>query len=125
MIIGIVTLENVLEEIIGDVDDEFDERQQDIVSSGSDTWIVNGSIPIEELYKELHIAPIEADVDTFSGLLMHVAERILSSGDRVEIQGFTAEVLETRDDRPVRIRMSRKPADSANRDSSGMAGSNS
>ena len=112
-IIGIVTLENVLEEIIGDVDDEFDVKQQDIVSDGPDAWLIQGSTPVEDVYECLRITPIDADVDTFAGLLMHFAERILVTGDEISLAGFTAEVLETRDDRAVRIHVSRKAAATA------------
>ncbi|MCA9037403.1 MAG: HlyC/CorC family transporter [Planctomycetaceae bacterium] len=107
MNIGIVTLENVLEEIIGEVDDEFDEQQRDIIAAGPNAWIVLGSTPIDDVYEALGIRPIEADVDTFAGLLMNQAERILHCGDTVMIAGYRAEIMETRDDCPVRVRMTK------------------
>lgn len=104
-VIGIVTLENVLEEIIGDVDDEFDVKQPDIVSEGPNSWLILGSTPVEDVYSELQIAPIDADVDTFAGLLMHLAERMLVTGDEIPLGDHNAEIVETRDDRAVRIRV--------------------
>ncbi|MCA9049444.1 MAG: HlyC/CorC family transporter [Planctomycetaceae bacterium] len=124
MVIGIVTLENVLEEIIGDVDDEFDERQLDIVAMGPDTWIVLGSTPIEDVCEELNLAPTDADVDTFAGLLMHMGERILNSGEELTVGDFRAEVLETRDDRPYRIRMTRRPSPDSVTPPTGVASEN-
>lgn len=105
-IIGIVTLENVLEEIIGDVDDEFDVVENDIVPDGTDSWIILGSSPIEDVCRVLNIDSDETDADTFAGLLMHKAERVLNPGDKVEISPYVANVLEVRDDRAVRIRVS-------------------
>ncbi|GIW78862.1 MAG: membrane protein [Gemmatales bacterium] len=108
IIIGIVTLENVLEQIIGDVADEFDTEQPDIVPDGPDQWIVSGSTPVEEIQRKFEIDPGDSDVDTFSGLLTHLAQRLLNSGDEIDLGRYLAEVLETRDDRAVRIRLRRK-----------------
>jgi CBS domain containing-hemolysin-like protein len=106
-VIGVVTLENVLEQIIGDVEDEFDTEQTNIVPDGPDEWIVLGSTPVDDVERRLGIPYGEAEADTFSGLLMHYAEHILAPGDRIELSGFAAEVLEVRDDRAYRVRVSR------------------
>lgn len=110
-VIGIVTLENVLEEIIGDVDDEFDVQQKEFVPVGADTWIVLGSTPVEDIRRVLKIDVGDVDADTFSGLLTHHAERILIAGDQLSLDGYRAEVLEVRDDRAVRVRVSKLPPD--------------
>jgi CBS domain containing-hemolysin-like protein len=106
-VVGVVTLENVLEQIIGNVEDEFDTEQTDIVPEGPDEWIVLGSTSVDEVERKLGIPYGEAEADTFSGLLMHYAERILTPGDRIELQGFIADVLEVRDDRAHRVRVTR------------------
>lgn len=106
-VIGVVTLENVLEQIIGDVEDEFDTEQTSIVPDGPDAWIVLGSTPVDDVERRFGIPYGAADVDTFSGLLTLHAEHILAPGDRVELDGFAAEVLEVRDDRAYRVRLSR------------------
>jgi CBS domain containing-hemolysin-like protein len=106
-VIGVVTLENVLEQIIGDVEDEFDTEQTNIVPDGPDEWIVLGSTPVDDVERRLGIPYGEAEADTFSGLLMHYAEHILAPGDRIELSGFVAEVLEVRDDRAHRVRVTR------------------
>lgn len=109
-VIGVVTLENVLEQIIGDVEDEFDTEQTNIVPDGPDEWIVLGSTPVDDVERRLGIPYGEAEADTFSGLLMHYAEHILAPGDRIQLSGFVAEVLEVRDDRAYRVRVSRLDA---------------
>ena len=64
-VIGVVTLENVLEQIIGDVEDEFDTEQTNIVPDGPDEWIVLGSTPVDDVERRLGIPYGEAEVDTF------------------------------------------------------------
>lgn len=111
-VIGIVTLENVLEEIIGDVDDEFDVKQEEIVPAGHNTWIIRGSASAEDVLSELGIKNDDYEADTFSGLLTDMAARILVPGDEIELHGFTARVLEVRDDRASRVKVERKLVDS-------------
>jgi CBS domain containing-hemolysin-like protein len=113
-VIGIVTLENVLEEIIGDVDDEFDNDVHEIISDGPDQFIVRGSTDLDDACRKFDLEPPEAEIDTFSGLLLHEAQRVLSVGDKIDLGNWTAEVLEIRHDRAHRIRMSRQPIDDSN-----------
>ncbi len=107
-VIGIVTLENVLEQIIGAVDDEFDEQQPNVVTHGPDQFLIQGSTPIEELERKFGISRGDAEADTFSGLLAHRAQRLPMAGDEFKFGDYVAEVLEVRDDRAVRVRLSRQ-----------------
>lgn len=115
-IIGIVTLENVLEEIIGEVDDEFDNDDPHIIPEGSGQFILRGRTPLEEVCGKFELESPDAEIDTFAGLLTHRAQRVLSVGDRIDFGEWTAEVLEVRDDRARRIRMSRRQIDGSNAD---------
>jgi len=108
-VIGIVTLENVLEEIIGEVDDEFDSDEPMIVPDGPNRYILRGRTPLDEACRKFELKIPNAEIDTFAGLLLHQAQRILIAGDCVELGDWTAEILEVRDDRARRIRMSRTP----------------
>lgn len=112
-VIGIVTLENVLEEIIGDVDDEFDNDQPLIVPDGPDQCFVRGRTSLEEVCNHFNLVPPEAEIDTFAGLLLHRAERVLREGDLIDFGEWKAEILEVRDDRARRIRMTRAGTSSA------------
>ena len=109
-VIGIVTLENVLEEIIGDVDDEFDNDEPHIIPDGPDRFIVRGHIPLDNVCEHFAIEPPDTAVDTFAGLLFHHSQRVLAVGDIIKIGDWTAEILEVRDDVARRIRMSRSEA---------------
>lgn len=113
-VIGIVTLENVLEEIIGNVADEFDIEDPDIVPDGPGSYIVSGSAAVDDVEQHLGLSFGETDADSMSGLLMHYAQRIVNSGDVVDLGVAEAKVLEVSDDRTTRLRIS-----TAHRDSNG------
>lgn len=114
--IGIVTLENVLEQIVGSVQDEFDLETPDIVPDGPGQYIVQGSTPMDVVEKVLNLYRTnDDDVDTFSGLLMSRHGEILAAGDRIELDGATAEVQEVKGARAesVRVTLDDSPADAA------------
>ena len=103
--IGIVTLENVLEQIVGTVQDELDLEIPEIVPDGPGQFIVLGSTAVEVVEKVLNLHHSDDDVDTFSGLLMSRHGEILEAGDRVQLEGAVAEVLEVKGARAERIRV--------------------
>jgi CBS domain containing-hemolysin-like protein len=113
-VIGIVTLENVLEEIIGDVADEFDVEGPQIVPDGPDSFIVDGSTAVEDVEQKLHVSFEEADADTMAGLLMHHAQRIVSAGDVIDLGVAEAKVLEVADDRTKSLRIQKRQAAESN-----------
>ncbi|MEZ6062712.1 MAG: hemolysin family protein [Planctomycetaceae bacterium] len=102
---GIVTLENVLEQIVGSVEDEFDMETPDIVPDGPGQFIVHGSTAIEKLQTVLNLNLDDEDVDTFSGYLMARAGQIPEAGAKIEFHGATAEILEVRHARAERVRV--------------------
>ncbi len=104
-ITGMVTLENVLERIVGEVNDEFDSGDPNIVPAGPGEFIVNGTTSIEEARERLGV-PLEesSEADTIGGLLMDHQQRILSQGDRIELDGAAVDVIEIRNDSPTKLR---------------------
>ncbi len=111
-IIGVVTLENVLEEIIGDVADEFDIEDPEIVPDGPGAYIIQGSAAVGDVEHQLSLSFGDADVDTMAGLLMDVAERILTAGDLIDLGVAEAKVLAVSDDRVTKLRLKiTKPAE--------------
>ena len=105
MMIGIVTLENVLEEIIGEVADEFDVEDPEIVPDGPDSFVILGSTAVQDVENRLGIQFEYADVDTMSGLLLNKAERLLVAGDVIEFPNAIAKVLSVSDDRATKVRL--------------------
>ena len=105
MMIGIVTLENVLEEIIGKVADEFDIEEPEIVPDGQGSFVILGSTAVQDVENRLGIHFEYADVDTMSGLLLNKAERLLVAGDVIEFPNAIAKVLSVSDDRATKVRL--------------------
>ena len=108
-VVGIVTMENVVEQIVGEVQDEFDSEPPEIVPEGAGVYRVNGLLPLERLNRELDLNLSSPDVDTLSGLLVSHLNRLARAGDRVEFEGAVAKVVEEQGGRAtqVRIRVSR------------------
>lgn len=117
-VIGIVTLENVLEEIIGNVADEFDVEDPEIVPDGPESFIVDGSTAVEDVERQLGLSFGETEADTMSGLLMHFAQRIVNEGDIVDLGVAKAKVLQVSDDRTTRLRISTQRPESEATESS-------
>ncbi len=102
---GVVTLENVLEEIVGPVEDEFDTTEPNVVSDGDQQFIVLGSTHVGEVERELGLKLDDDDVDTISGLLVSLSQKLPVVGDRIELPGASAEILEVDHERATRIRL--------------------
>ncbi len=109
---GIVTLENVIEVLVGAVQDEFDDEDPSIVPDGSGAFMVLGATSLEKINKRLGIALDAPRVDTISGLLFRKAGRVLKVGDRIDLGPVTAEVIEVRSSRAWKIRISTTRPDS-------------
>lgn len=106
---GLITLEDVLEEIIGDVQDEFDEEvEADIKEVAENTYIANAMMRIDELVKFFDLNENlfeEDDVDTIGGLVVKLLGRIANVNDTVSFNGLTFTVLEVDGARITRLRI--------------------
>ena len=90
---GITTLEDVVEEIIGEIIDETDRMTPDIVRLKGNKWFVAGKIDIDDLNKELGIKiPESSTYDTFSGFFLEQIGHIPRSGESIIINKWTATV---------------------------------
>lgn len=119
-VIGIVTLENVLEEIIGNVADEFDDEDPDVVPDGPGAYLIAGSASVQEVEQKLGLLfEDHIDADTMAGLVMHYAERIVNAGDEVNLLVATAKVLAVSDDRTTQLRVTLPDHNSGNSSSAG------
>ena len=115
-VIGCITMEDVLERIVGPVEDEFDTSPLQIKPDGPGKFIVPGGTGIDVVNQrlKLHLSSMEAE--TLSGLLTEKTGQVLSVGDRIELDGgTTAEVLEITGSRATSIRMELSPKPSIER----------
>ncbi|MBT8484160.1 MAG: HlyC/CorC family transporter [Phycisphaerales bacterium] len=117
---GIVTLENVVERIVGPVQDEFDLEPPKIVPDGAGRFLVLGSARIAAVNRALDITLTSGSgADTMSGLLMERLGRVAAVGDRIELEGVTADVVDLRHTLPDRIRLTLPGQESPGSASSG------
>ena len=95
---GLITIEDVLEEIVGEIEDEFDgeEEEGDIFALADGTWRISGDTPIARLNEEFGLQLSDADVDTVAGLIAHEMGRVPRRGEFHSLQGWRFEVLHGR-----------------------------
>jgi CBS domain containing-hemolysin-like protein len=91
---GVVFLENVIEEIVGPIQDEFDTEKPELVRTGNDAYQVSGAMLVVDLEDELGVEFSERDEDTIGGVVLSELGRLPQVGDRVEVGPLRLEVLE-------------------------------
>jgi len=90
---GIVTLEDIIEEIVGDIEDEHDEDDKDIQKAGDNAYYIRGSFAIRDLNRQLDWNLPDDNASTVAGLLIHEAETIPSAGEKFDLHGFRFTVI--------------------------------
>jgi len=91
---GLITLEDILEEIVGDYEDEFSPRHRHIRRKNKGHFIINGGVRVTELEPKLNFPFPTGDYVTLGGLINHRLGRIAEVGDVVELEGGRLEVLD-------------------------------
>jgi putative hemolysin len=105
---GLVTIEDLVEEIIGDIQDEYDREEQLLEQIGPDEYLVNAKISLDELNEELDTKLTSEDYDTLGGFVYGHLDKIPTIGDEVEAGGFTMTVTSTRGRRVTKVRLVRQ-----------------
>ena len=105
-VVGLITLENVVEQLVGAVQDEFDNDPPDIVAEGAGIFRVNGHLPIAHVNREIGLDLPSDGVDTLSGLVTVQLNRLPAVGDRVKLEGARVEVLAVKGSRASTVRLS-------------------
>ena len=104
---GIVTMEDLLESIVGNIQDEFDDEDEEMIQVNENTFTVDGTTTIDEASDLLDIELPEGDYDTVGGLILDRLKRIPKNGEQpsIEVNGvmFTVESIEDR--RIARVKM--------------------
>jgi CBS domain containing-hemolysin-like protein len=92
---GLITLEDALEEIVGDITDESDKEESHIVKLKAKEWIVLGKTDIDEVNQKIPInIPDAKEYDTFSGYVLYKTGRIPQENEEILIDGFSITVKE-------------------------------
>ncbi len=107
---GLVTLEDVLEEIVGEIRDEHDDEEALVQSEPGGSWIVNGAAHVEEIETLFGAEFEDRDFDTVGGWVVTGFGRVPSTGEVLRVQGLEIEVLKA-DRRRIRlVRVRRRAA---------------
>ncbi|MCG8570558.1 MAG: hemolysin family protein [Spirochaetes bacterium] len=85
---GIVCLEDIIEKIVGEIQDEFDNEVDDVISIGENEYMINARISLEELNEALGTSFDNPDIDTLGGLIYMLFERIPSKNEKVQYQNY-------------------------------------
>jgi len=103
---GLVTLEDLIEEIVGEIRDEYDVEVEPVVDEGGGRFVFSGKAHVQELTERLRIAPEGEGFETVGGFLLSRLGRVPAAGERFEIDGLSVEVLEAERRRITRVRVS-------------------
>lgn len=102
---GIVTLEDILEEIVGDIRDEFDtvDQEPSIEHRDDGTYVVDGGVPLQEVNERLNAEFASPDVQTIGGFVFSRLGRVPRVDDRIEESGYVLQVAAVEDTRIDRL----------------------
>ena len=89
---GLVTIEDLLEELVGEIADESDEEEVFITPLGSGTWAIDARLPVEDLADAAGVELPNEDWDTVGGLVLGLAERVPEEGERFKYETLTLTV---------------------------------
>jgi magnesium and cobalt transporter len=107
---GLLTIEDVLEQIVGDIDDEHDlEEEATILPEGDGVWRVDALTRIDDLNEEIGTTFSDEDYDTVGGLIMHELGRLPRRGESLVVQGLRLTVLRADRRRVHAVRLRRLP----------------
>jgi Mg2+/Co2+ transporter CorB len=110
-LMGLVTLEDILEEIVGAIEDEHDITVEGIQPDENESWLVDGSVPIRDLNRALDWELPDEEAVTIAGLVIHEAQTIPERGQVFQFHGARFEVVERRRNQITRLRVSVSPDD--------------
>jgi putative hemolysin len=107
---GLVTLEDIIEEVVGEVSDEYDRVQRFVQELGPGDWLVDGRLPTEDAREQLGIDVPEAEeYETIAGWVLSELGHIPEPGETMRYEGFTIRVANVRRRRIARLQVTSRP----------------
>ena len=105
---GLVTIEDLLEEIVGEIRDEYDVESEPIVDEGSGRFVFSGKVDVDEVAQRLNVQIQRAGFETVGGYLMSHLGRVPAVGERFDVDSLTVEVLDAERRRVNKVRICRR-----------------
>ncbi len=100
---GLITLEDILEEIVGDISDEHDEIIEGISKQADNSYIIDGSLPIRDINRALDWSLPENEATTIAGLVIHEAKTIPDAGQQFTFFNFRFKILKKSSNRIIKL----------------------
>ncbi|MBL7712683.1 MAG: CBS domain-containing protein, partial [Chitinophagaceae bacterium] len=110
---GIITLEDIMEEIIGDIKDEFDEEDLNYKKIDSNNYLIEGKTLINDVSRIIGVSPdefeeVRGDSDSLAGLILEISGRFPKTGDVISYKNYDFTIVEIEKMRIVRIKLTIK-----------------
>jgi CBS domain containing-hemolysin-like protein len=106
---GLITIEDLVEEIVGEIRDEVEPHARDIVRESPSTYILSGHAELAQIAGEVHVSLEGDDYSTVAGLMLTELGRVPAAGEKVVSHGLTFEVLEANQRTVLKVRMKVPP----------------
>jgi len=106
---GLITVEDILEEVFGEIQDEYDKEAAEIESTGDNAFLIKGSVPTDKVSELFGVELSGEEYDTIAGLMLSEIGRLPRVGDRVEREGIMFTVVNVVGKRIARVRAQRVP----------------
>jgi putative hemolysin len=105
---GLVTIEDLLEEIVGEIRDEYDVESEPVIDEGAGRFVFSGKVSINELVERLNVqVEREGGFETVGGYLLSQIGRVPNVGERFQIDGLSVEILDAQRRRINMVRISK------------------